>query len=246
MHPLDGVRIKINRANEHIAEYWSELQTFRKTNPYSVREDIDTQSGNKVWIVNSKITTPPLSLSAIIGDAIHNFRSTLDYLAWQLVIANGGIPDSITAFPICTKSSQWGRAQRKLQGMNYRAKAIIKSEQPCFSNHFYRRQWFTWLEELDIMDKHKYIQITQTATGGGLFSHALPLNTQYFIYEGIVQNGTKLASVPQAYSYVNFNPAIDISFGDGTSALGESVYVTLHDFNVLVEDTVTMFKNFFH
>jgi hypothetical protein len=39
-------------------------------------------------------------LSVVVGDVIHNLRSALDHLAWQLVLLDGGQPTDSTQFPI--------------------------------------------------------------------------------------------------------------------------------------------------
>ena len=36
----------------------------------------------------------------VLGDCAHNLRSALDYLAHELVRANGGNPDEDTEFPV--------------------------------------------------------------------------------------------------------------------------------------------------
>ncbi|MFC1919589.1 hypothetical protein ACFLWX_02215 [Chloroflexota bacterium] len=223
------------------------INTFCKANPYSVRVEIDPQNGDKSWIVNEGVKTPSLRLSAIVGDSIHNFRSSLDHLAYQLVIANGNTPSAITAFPICSDRSKWPRAQAKLKGMSDRVKALIEEQQPCFTTHRHRKRQFTWLEELDIVDKHRYIQLTQTATGGGFWSQALPFSASSttFIFNGAVQRDTVLARVPESYSYVDFNSFIEIAFGQGTSAEGELVYRTLFGFGFLVQHTSRLFDRFF-
>jgi hypothetical protein len=54
-----------------------------------------------------RVPTVPADLNAILGDSIHNLRISLDYLAWQLVKATGGIPTQgqhgSTSFPILDK-----------------------------------------------------------------------------------------------------------------------------------------------
>ena len=44
------------------------------------------------------------------GAIIHDYRSALDNLVWQLVILNGGEPDSGHSFPICRQAPTDGFA----------------------------------------------------------------------------------------------------------------------------------------
>jgi hypothetical protein len=39
-------------------------------------------------------------LNTLIGEFLHNTRSSLDHLAWQLVLSNSGEPSLATCFPI--------------------------------------------------------------------------------------------------------------------------------------------------
>lgn len=43
---------------------------------------------------------PPPSLAHIVGDVLGNLHGVLDYLAWQLAIREGEVPDFRTSFPI--------------------------------------------------------------------------------------------------------------------------------------------------
>ena len=246
MHPLDGVWLKVRRGRRHMNEANRLIKLFRKSKPYSIREDFDRQTGDKLYIVNDDIKPVPPRLSAIVGDALFNFRSALDHLAWQLVIAKGGKPTDRTAFPICINSNQWGRAEERLKGMDDRAKTIIKFEQPCFTRHNYHGRMFTLLELLCNIDKHRHLHLVQAATGGGFFDPPQPVksDSEIFIHDGIVESNTILARFPRPYSDVNFFPAFDISFGE-IPAQGELVYRTLYRFGFLLQHTIGLFNSFF-
>jgi len=43
---------------------------------------------------------PPEDLALIAGDAIHNLRSALDHIAWELVAAGSSEPNHRTQFPV--------------------------------------------------------------------------------------------------------------------------------------------------
>ena len=58
----------------------------------------DPNTGDQVF--KFRVRAPiPVDLSLVIGDAVHNLRSALDHLAWQLVLANGQTPTTQTAYP---------------------------------------------------------------------------------------------------------------------------------------------------
>jgi hypothetical protein len=44
----------------------------------------------------------------ILGEIIHDLRSSLDHVVWQLVIANGSLPGYWNQFPIFSEGSLAG------------------------------------------------------------------------------------------------------------------------------------------
>src|SRR4051794_37203940 len=91
MSQLARVKLKVERAKEHIRNLESAVQAFRDTDPYGFRIEDDLQTGDKIYRIEIRRQTPD-AFSLIVGDAVHNLRSALDHLARQLVIANGGVP----------------------------------------------------------------------------------------------------------------------------------------------------------
>ncbi len=93
-HPLDGARLKIVRAQEHVCTLKSELSTYLAKHPYDIRiENIEIEPHKNFPSVTSveapKITIkepPPLHLSLIVGDCITNLRASLDYVMWELAL----------------------------------------------------------------------------------------------------------------------------------------------------------------
>jgi hypothetical protein len=80
--PLDGARLKVTRAREHLDSLVSELRTYRERNRVEVipKQGATYEEG---FIVKIGIP-PPLRLSAIIGDCATNARAALDYTVWEL------------------------------------------------------------------------------------------------------------------------------------------------------------------
>jgi hypothetical protein len=79
----------------------------------------------------------PARFGLIAGDFLQNMRSSLDYLVWQLVIANKKTPGRCNAFPICQTAEGWEKSLHehdRLRGVHSDAVAEIKALQPCFTN----------------------------------------------------------------------------------------------------------------
>ncbi len=227
---LKGVWSKIDRACEHLESYEDVLPDFRKSQPYSWASETDLDTGDKVWRVRGQPTAPPFHWNVIIGDCLYNFRSALDHLAWQLVLVNGSTPTRSTAFPLFDSPSAWKQlSPSRLRGMDNKAIALIQQTQPCFGSNPYRNQILSWLDGLHNVDKHRHFNLTIAGTMGGMWIPGLPVSAvdEVFIHEGLIKDDTELARVPQKYADVEFTPPIDIAFGDGTPAAGESIFSLL-------------------
>lgn len=81
-HALDGSRLKVQRAREHLEALKCEIGKYLASTPYKFVTS--TESG----VVTARLETidPPLYLSAIVGDCVNNLSAALDYIAWQLAI----------------------------------------------------------------------------------------------------------------------------------------------------------------
>lgn len=96
---LTSVLVRIERAKTHLAEFDGRAKTLVAACHATVVRELDEQRSEYVFRLGQIPDIPPV-MSAIIGDAIHNLRVSLDYLMWQLVIASGQTPNDNTAFPI--------------------------------------------------------------------------------------------------------------------------------------------------
>src|SRR5713101_6696901 len=79
-----SVKAKIVRSAEHVRDLEFEVEVFNRSNPYEVVPYDDPETGNRTLTVRVAKVPPP-RLLLILGDAIHNVRSSLDHLMHQLV-----------------------------------------------------------------------------------------------------------------------------------------------------------------
>jgi hypothetical protein len=151
---LDGPRGKIERAKDHLADLQAEVAQFFASNPYGVVDEYDPQTGQNV--VRARVSAqPPPRIGAIVGDLAHNLRSSWDYLAQQLVLANRRTPGTWTEFPIFwdPKSYETG-FRRKVKGMGKEAVSHIDRMQPHLFPQPTRHPLYA-IHHLDIRDKHR-------------------------------------------------------------------------------------------
>jgi hypothetical protein len=118
-------------------------------------------------------------IAVLIGDCVHNFRSALDHLTFQLAIAHTTpLPEKFIqslAFPIFDTGPKYRRGGRagaawKMRGLSRFARGAIERLQP-----YHRRKepalWSLWqLDEMWQMDKHRLIHLTGAAPEGAQVS----------------------------------------------------------------------------
>lgn len=81
---LPDYRLKIERAKRHIQELAAEVSAFNSRSPYAVVKNLDSQTGDIVFKLKI-IEGIPRTWGPIIGDVIHNIRSSLDLLFCAVV-----------------------------------------------------------------------------------------------------------------------------------------------------------------
>jgi hypothetical protein len=92
-------RVKIERANEHIADFESVTRSFFEAYPYRLVPEFDKESGHLLYRVREGAPIP-LRWRAIASDAVHNLRSSLDILWRQVMYPSGGGDTRHQFFPI--------------------------------------------------------------------------------------------------------------------------------------------------
>lgn len=91
MHPsLVGPRLKWRWANDHIASLGNKIRAFFDGDSYSVGSNFDQETEQHVIAVRLSAEPPLARWSLMVGDALHNLRSALDYLIYQLAIKGSG------------------------------------------------------------------------------------------------------------------------------------------------------------
>lgn len=120
--------VKLRRARVHIDEVQRCVDVLRSSGAWSVqRAPAECADG---WVFRFKCNRAiPADLSAVVGDAVANMRSALDYVAYELAFRNVGElhreQEAATAFPICMDEAafqrfftegRWGSVRAQLYG----------------------------------------------------------------------------------------------------------------------------------
>jgi hypothetical protein len=246
---LAGVRAKIKRAKYHICDLESQIQRFLDNEPYGTSVDNDPQTGENVHRVKLSAEIPD-DFPLIIGDAVHSLRSSLDHLACQLAVANGGTIGR-QSFPIFETAAKYkGMKPTQVEGISPAAISLFETVQPYQSG--YEAIWK--LHDLDNTDKHRLLVVAAFDVVGILWSlgkrwpydairpeDVLGVNIRG---PGLLQDGTEIGRVPPDY-------ASDMDVYSGLTALiafrepkiveREPVLPLLTQLTCLVEQIIDLF-----
>ncbi len=161
-HPLEGVRLKLDRAQYHLEALDSEIASFFDREPYVISYEREPDGSEHVYRVHES-EVPPLALGATIGDCLQNMRSALDHLVWQLAVHSGKktTPSRQTAFPICdTIEAFRSKGTRvKVGDLTAEYRAGIERLQPFQIGPKARDHWLWHLNELSRVDRHRVLHV---------------------------------------------------------------------------------------
>ena len=164
-----GIDIKLRRANIHLSGLDHEFEGLVDRNFYSFMPEIKDDGRTHIY---RAVDPPPDGIfwGAIIGEAAHALRSSLDHLAWQLVLAAGKNPGRVQ-FPVLRERLTTRRfkmlprprkrVRLRIEGrVPPRAFSIIEAVQPYHGT--YEGRNIDALNTLDIFDKHRELIVAAT------------------------------------------------------------------------------------
>lgn len=174
MDRLKDTWLKIKRAREHLKSLDHSIASYFASKPYRTFREFAPHT-EKGWLIRGITITqePPEQISLIGGDAVQNLRASLDYIAHQLVAANGGTPSKRTSFPIFESRTLYNQAvsnrQKRaidLRGISDLALAEIERLQPYQRGNDAADHPLWLLKELSDIDKHRRLHITVAHVSG--------------------------------------------------------------------------------
>ena len=232
-HRLDGVRVKLCRADEHLETLDKSVQGFLKGSPYRPFADMDMEAGEGLVRVEIRACPPVLEWGVLVGDVLHNLRSALDHLAWQL----GGDPPPnkrTSAFPIHWDRGDYRReGAKKVAGVPCHPQAIIEDLQPYQRGDEKRAKGHAlwWLKVLSEWDKHRLLHVTGSVVNGVAYfldgAHALSqLEDSQSVRFGPFEDGAVIArwpihpDAPKPKMNVPFHFTFGVALGESGPAAG--------------------------
>jgi hypothetical protein len=162
---VDAVVAKLDRANKHI------LVAKRLAERFMKRECKTADQVNSVTNLielRAVLPAPPMLISLVLGDAVHNLRSALDHTVFAAVMSNPerppDTPNVRTMFPV--SDSPQGFADQlkrgRLRGLPGRAIRVVDSLQPYHRRNLdpdNTRHPLFILDHLENIDKHRRLTL---------------------------------------------------------------------------------------
>jgi hypothetical protein len=149
--------LRIARAEGHLADLRRRLDEWVKTQETGVRQ---TPEG----MVGLRHSGPPLPrvITLIIGEAIQNLRTALDYLVYALTWLDSETHRDQTQFPIVDREEAFESQRFRLSGLSDEHREAIRALQP-----FAGCEWIGSLRDASNQDKHWALSVA-IAQGSGV------------------------------------------------------------------------------
>jgi len=183
-HPLDGPRGKLARGAQQALLLNQHCETYAVSQPIRLVTGFD--AGSRAHLVHVEGRPPPLYLGLILGEVVHDLRSALDQLAWQLAVQHTDpsvlVSRSVTTaiqFPI-TRSEEDFRNHRGIKYISPEAVALIENRQPYHNIGGPLVNPLAVVQELSNTDKHQVLRpsLGQIRTDDLVFLSSVPIDLQ--------------------------------------------------------------------
>jgi hypothetical protein len=166
-HPLAGAFLKWKRAHFHFRALNEMVEGLYPRGSYDLYAEVDAQGRPTIRVRN--VRQPSLKVGVVVGDIVHNARSCLDHLVYELSRPlDGGEPPGGTEFPIFLNGREFKAKGRsggrfKIRAVRRGAKGVVERFQP-----YHRRKdpdlFLLWqLHELSKIDKHRVVHVVTSS-----------------------------------------------------------------------------------
>lgn len=246
--------LRLERALQHLQSLEAEVQRWLGTNPYSLFHEFDTEGGENVIRVYFYGIVPP-QFGLIVSDCIHNLRSALDNLIYDLAVAYldiSPLPEDrarLLEFPIFGKRAMTeGECRKKIGCIHPDAQAFIKELQPYQRGDNCTSDPLWVLRNLSNIDKHRVVYTTLFARSSGAFgpgdAHTNVYDVAFHSEAPGVERTAEIVRYrarpyePSTKVHVQYGFSFDIAFGQGSPIYGELVLPTLTNLRNYLVNTV--------
>ena len=240
-HPPTGsykdILDKLERAEKHFADFESLLSDFRLKNPDAFRAAGNRATDEFSYYIVS-VPAIPNDIRIVVGDALQNLRSVLDYLIWAILQPKPlGKGINQIGFPIFETAAQYEHQfAGKVPGAGKLLKEAIDRIKPYKAGNL----WLWRLHRLNIKDKHRlllaaaFVQVGRaflpSGEEGAVRLGDSPIGRTFrFVMDRHppvpLKAGDKLFTVPYAKAKEHMHPILDVAFNETGISEGLPIYL---------------------
>jgi len=246
--PFEASQLKIDRAKFHLQELRGEITAFFAKDPFAiVCEHIPELQFPTVAFRIRIRNEVPAHLAPIIGDIVHNLRTSLDVLACDIVRITSGPDASVDGvyYPFCSEKSDLNNMikKRRLHRSGRAVIEAIKATAPYRGGNDGLRA----IHDLDVQDKHQ--ALIPMATAASIPASVVVLNGKENPIPRwstkIGKDGQMMVMMPAGFSVPagTVIPAeFHLIFDAGTVFQGREIALQIDSCIVGVEKTLDLFK----
>lgn len=151
LEPFVSAQLKIDRAQKHIIELQDAVERFTHENECTFWADSNADGMSfSIRLVNSDSSI----FSPMIGDAIHNLRSALDHLVFELAFIDSGKEDTEASLKPRSRETDFEAATKGIKTLKADSVDFINGRE-CYKGG--NGESLFWLHRLDVIDKHRQI-----------------------------------------------------------------------------------------
>jgi hypothetical protein len=232
---LEAIFDRLGRAEEHLETIKCRLLRHYEADKYRLTGEYQRQFDSPQGIiVTDPVMFPEIDprLNTIVGELLHDLRSALDHLAWQLVLNAGGIFTDDTKFPIEAPSTNLQGKQGNpgvAGGVSRKAKTLMAR---------YREHPLWLLHKLWNIDKHRHV-----LAEGSFGSYVFPLGAPTFRFTSKLDSATphsaKFLLVPSDPSVnVDAHATVEIAIHEPDDGIEQPLLGTLESIEKAVVDLI--------
>lgn len=248
---MDTFRLRVKRARQNITNFDRISRNFFDPSPYEVITKRESRSQDDWLEIHIKVTKyTPKSLGFIFAECIHNLRSVVDNVIWQLGQIHGA-PDTIS-FPVTTHPNDFtSRLNDKVNTLSLLptdALKLVKDLQPY--NRGNPEDHPLWiLNRLWNYDKHRSPVVVATISndtvldlqrgGVGHWSGPMPLDRDFYLM------GTSIPKQAEVDPKLNLAHEIVLEVGGEVAGRMNASVLLLELHNFVRDEIVDKFEPFF-
>lgn len=252
-------RAKLEWARRHLDTFDGEINAWLKQGPFTTRVEVDRKAKRIRILVDAHLPMPG-HWSLMVGDIVHNMRSSLDHLTYELSMRGTTLPNKSEVrqiqFPICVKHGEYwglkkddGQRARRIKFVSPAAQAEIDGLQPYHRVNSAESHLLAVLGGLSNVDKHRHILVTAVlgavprfsvkGLGGPLSEKASITNITRSLEQGAVLTVIQFAdALPESDVRVDPYLAGNVAFDEKGPGRGALVWNTLEGTHDFIRDDV--------